>query len=164
MIIYHEPKRATMKNDHSITGKIALAIGKGIISGVAGTAAMTLSQMLEMRATGRKPSEAPADAVNKVLKVKATDQEHRSQFVQEIHWTYGTLWGLARGVLDLAGVKGLPATMAHYGAVWGAEMVMLPAIDVAPPVKKWGAKEVAKDGLHHLIYASVAGLVYDAIE
>lgn len=153
-----------MKNDHSVAGKIAFAIGKGIISGLAGTAAITLSQMIEMKATGREPSDTPAKAVNKVLDVKATDKEHRPKFVQEIHWTYGTLWGLARGVLDLVGVKGAPATMAHYGAVWGTALIMLPSINVTPPLKKWGGKEIAKDGFHHMVYASMAGVVYDAIK
>ena len=102
--------------------------------------------------------------MNKVLDVKATDKEHRPKFVQEIHWTYGTLWGLARGVLDLVGVKGAPATMAHYGAVWGTALIMLPSINVTPPLKKWGGKEIAKDGFHHMVYASMAGVVYDAIK
>lgn len=153
-----------MSSTHSVAGKIALALGKGIIAGLAGTAAITLSQMIEMKITKRESSDTPAKAVNKVLHVEATDEEHKSQFNQEVHWTYGTLWGLARGVLGLMGVKGLPATALHYGAVWGTEMVMLPSIDVAEPVTEWGGKAIAKDGMHHLVYAIVAGAVYDAID
>ncbi len=147
-----------------MAGKIALALGKGIIAGLAGTAAISISQMIEMKITGREPSNAPAEAVNKVLNVEATDEEHQEVFVQEVHWTYGTLWGLARGALDLAGVRGGPATLVHWAALWGTEMIMLPAIDVAPPVKEWGAKQISKDALHHIIYAIAAGAVYDAIE
>lgn len=151
-------------NNHSIAGKVAKELGKGILAGLAGTAAISISQMIEMKITGREGSDTPAKAVKKVLHVQATDEEHQEQFVQEVHWTYGTLWGLARSVISLAGLKGLPATALHYGAIWGTEMVMLPSIDVAEPVTKWGAKEVAKDGLNHLVYAVVAGLVFDAIE
>jgi hypothetical protein len=153
-----------MNNSHSIAGKIALALGKGILAGMAGTAAITISQMIEMKISGRKPSETPAKAVNKVLHVQPADEEHKEQFVQEVHITYGTLWGIERGILDLAGLRGLPATMLHYGTVWGTAMVMLPSIDVAPPVKEWGPGEIAKDGMHHLIYAAVAGFVYDSID
>lgn len=153
-----------MKNNHSVVGQIALALGKGIIAGIAGTAAITVSQMIEMKITGRKPSDTPAKAATKVFDVKATNKEHKKQFVQEVHWTYGTMWGLARGGLGIAGVSGIPATLAHWSAVWGTEMIMLPAIDVAPPVKEWKPKDIAKDGLHHLAYAIVAGLVYDAID
>lgn len=149
---------------HSIAGKIALAIGKSVIAGLAGTAAISISQMIEMKITGRKGSDSPAKAVNKVLHIKPTNKDYKGLFIQEVHWTYGTAWGLARGAMGLAGITGLPATAIHYGAIWGTEMTMLPAIDVAPPVKEWGGKEIAKDGWHHLVYALVAGLVYDAID
>ncbi len=153
-----------MSRIHSLAGKVAFALGKGIIAGIAGTAVITLSQMIEMKITGRKPSDAPAKAVNKVLHVKAVNKDYRPTFVQEVHWTYGTLWGLARTVMGLAGMKGVPAMAAHYAAVWGTEMVMLPSINVAPPIKEWGGKAIAKDGMHHLVYAVAAGLVYDAID
>lgn len=153
-----------MKTIHSIAGKVAYALGKGIIAGLAGTAAITASQMIEMKITERKPSDTPAKAVNKVLDVKATDEQHKEEFVQEVHWTYGTVWGIARSVFDLVGLKGIPGTAAHYAAIWGTEMIMLPSIDVAEPVTKWGAAAIAKDGLHHLVYAVAAGLVYDAID
>lgn len=90
-------------------------------------------QLIEMQITGRAPSTTPAKAVNKVLHVKATDEAHKETFVQEVHWTYGTAWGLARSALDLAGMRGVPATLAHFGGVWGTALAMLPAIDVAPP-------------------------------
>lgn len=149
---------------HSIAGKIALALGKSLIAGLAGTAAISISQLIEMKLTGRKASDSPAKAVNKVLHVQATSEDYKPQFVQEVHWTYGTAWGLARGLMGMAGLKGLPATAIHYAAIWGTEMTMLPSIDVAPPVTEWGGKEIATDGMHHLVYAVVAGLVYDAID
>jgi hypothetical protein len=153
-----------MSSSHSVAGKIALALGKGIIAGLAGTAAITISQMIEMKITKRKPSDTPAKAVNKVLNVEATDEEHKQQFVQEVHWTYGMLWGLGRSMLALAGVKGWGATAIHYGSVWGTEMIMLPSIGISEPVTKWGVKAIAKDGMNHLVYAVAAGLVYDAID
>lgn len=153
-----------MKNHHSLAGKIAFALGKGIIAGLAGTAAISISQMIEMKVTGRQPSTTPAKAVSKVLHIRITNNEYKEQLVQEVHWTYGTFWGLMRGFLDLAGLNGVLATAAHYTTIWGTEMMMLPAIGVAPPVKDWGKKEIAKDGLHHLVYAVAAGLVYDAID
>lgn len=153
-----------MKSASSIAAKAALSLGKGILAGLAGTAAISISQFIEMKLTGRQPSNVPAKAVGKVLHLRITNNAYKEQFVQEIHWTYGLLWGFARSALDLAGVKGLPATAVHYAAIWGTEMVMLPSIDVAPPVMEWGGKEIAKDGVHHLVYALVAGLVYDAID
>ncbi len=153
-----------MDNRHSIAGNIAFALGKGLVAGLAGTVAITVSQMIEMKISKRESSDTPAKAVNKVLHVKATDEEHKEEFIQQVHFTYGTAWGVCRGLLDLAGVKGLPATATHYAAVWGTEMALLPSLKIAPPVTKWGGGEIAKDGFHHLVYATVAGLVYDAID
>lgn len=153
-----------MDNNLSTTGKIALALGKGIIAGLAGTAAITLSQTIEMKINGRPPSKAPADVATKTLDVKAKDEQHKEQFSQEVHWGYGTTWGIARGILDLAGVTGVTATLLHWSAVWGTAMIMLPSMDEAPPISEWGTGEIVKSGFHHIVYAVAAGLVYDAID
>jgi hypothetical protein len=58
--------------------------------------------------------------------------------------------------LPAAGLEGTAATAAHFGAVWGSEQVMLPALGVAPPFWTWGAKEVGIDAFHHLVYAGTA--------
>src|SRR5687768_15724009 len=149
-----------MSHVHSATGKFAWALGKGLIAGLAGTAAITLSQMIEMKITKRKPSDAPANVASKVLDVKPTTEEKKEKLNQEVHWAYGTSWGIIRGLLDLIGIQCLPATLMHFGAVWGTAMIMLPSMDEALPVKEWGAGEIAKDGMHHLVYAAIAGLVY----
>lgn len=153
-----------MSTVSSALGKVALALGKGIIAGLAGTAAITLSQMIEMKITKRESSDAPADVASKVLDIEPVSEEKKDKVSQEIHWAYGTAWGVVRGALDLAGLKGLPATLTHFGTVWGTAMVMLPSMDEAPPVTEWGAGAIAKDGMHHLVYAIAAGLVYDAID
>lgn len=143
---------------------MAFALGKGLIAGLAGTVAITAAQMIAMKVSGRKSSNTPAKAVNKVLHIEATDDEHKKQFVQEVHWTYGTLWGLARSAQDLLGLTGWPATAVHFAAIWGTELTMLPSLNVAPPVTEWKAGEIGKDAGFHLVYAVTAGLVYDAID
>ena len=44
----------------SAANTIAGAIGKGLVAGFAGTAAMTISSRLEAKLRGRAPSSAPA--------------------------------------------------------------------------------------------------------
>ena len=41
---------------------------------------------------------------------------------------------------------------------------MLPALAVAPPFWRWGAKEVAIDAFHHLVYAGTTGVAYAALD
>ena len=53
---------------------------------------------------------------------------------------------------------------AHLALVWGTEQVMLPALGVSPPATRWGAKELAIDAWHHLIYAAAAGAAYELLD
>jgi hypothetical protein len=79
-------------------------------------------------------------------------------------WGYGTSWGAVRGLIGAAGLEGKEATVTHFLAVWGSEQVMLPALGVAPPFWQWGAKEVAIDAFHHLVYAGASGIAYAALD
>ncbi len=145
-------------------GSFAAALGRGIIAGIAGTAAITISQMIEMKITGRKPSTAPADAASKVLHIKPATEQDKQQFSQQVHWTYGTSWGVARALIAETGLEGIPASLLHFVAIWGTAMIIEPKLGVAPPVTEWEPKSIAIDALHHAVYAAVAGLVYDAID
>jgi hypothetical protein len=138
-------------------GDLASGVGKGLFAGAIGTAAMTVSSTLEMKARGRAASTAPADAAGKVLGVEPKDEAGEARFATLVHWGYGTGWGAVRGLIAAAGLEGTAATAAHFGAVWGSEQVMLPALGVAPPFWTWGAKEVGIDAFHHLVYAGVTG-------
>ncbi len=144
-------------------GELGTAIGVGILAGIAGTVAITISQMIEMKITKREPSSAPVDAVAKVLAVKETAEEKKSKVAQEVHWTYGTSWGVVRGLLSLAGLKSWQANLLHFLAIWGTEQVMLPSLKLAPPIDEEKPEAIAIDVMHHLVYALAAGFVYDAI-
>jgi hypothetical protein len=139
-------------------GDIAADVGKCLFAGAAGTAAMTVSSTLEMKLSGSGASQTPAEAAEKVLEVEPEDEESEGRFSNLVHWGYGTGWGGVRGLLASAGLSGPLATAAHLGLVWGAEQVVLPALDVSAPVFKYGSK--ATDLLHHVVYATATGLAY----
>ena len=141
-------------------GMLASSVGKGLFAGLAGTAAMTASSTVEMKARGRSASTAPAKAAAKVLGVQPADDAAAARFSNAVHWGYGTGWGVVRGLLGAAGLGGLPATALHFSALWGSEVVMLPSLGVVPPVTEWGAKEVGIDVWHHLVYALSADAAY----
>ena len=141
-------------------GDVAANVGKGLFAGLAGTAAMTVSSTLEMRLSGRGASQTPAEAAEKVLEVEPEDEESEAQFSELVHWGYGTGWGTARGLLDSVGLSGLTGTAAHLLLVWGAEQVVLPALNVSAPVFRYGGKATATDLLHHTVYATATGLAY----
>lgn len=139
-------------------------MGKGLFAGAAGTVAMTVSSTVEAKLRERASSSAPADAAGKVLGVQPRDEKGQARFANVVHWSYGTSWGAARGLLHAAGVDGGAAVAAHFAAVWGSSQVMLPALGVAPQPWKSAPQEIAIDALHHAVYAVATGLVYTALE
>jgi hypothetical protein len=142
---------------------LAAAIGKGVVAGFAGTAAMTVSSTLEAKVRGRAFSTAPAKAAQKVLGIEAfSSPAAEARFSNLVHWGYGTGWGVARGVLGMI-LPARAAALAHFGAIWGGALVMLPALDVAPPVWKWGRDDVAIDVLHHAVYVATTAAVYELL-
>jgi hypothetical protein len=148
---------------NSAMADFGTAIGAGLLAGLAGTAAITVSQMIEMKITGRQPSNTPVEAASKVLDIDAVSEEKKPKVSQEIHWAYGTTWGVARGILSLTGLKGWTADLAHFASIWGASLIMLPGLKVAPPIQEEDPKTIVIDILHHAVYAIAAGFVYDAI-
>ena len=115
------------------TRTLAEDIGKGLLAGLAGTAAMTVSSTIEAKLRGRPFSTAPARAAAKALGIKEfEDSMAQARFSNLVHWGYGTGWGVARGVLRAFGFSPKLATPAHFGAVWGSALVALPTHWTAP--------------------------------
>jgi hypothetical protein len=143
---------------------LASAIGKGLVAGFAGTAAMTISSTIEAKLRGREPSSAPARATAKVLGIKEfEDARAAARFNDLSHWGYGTSWGVLRGLLAASGMTPKAATAAHGAAIYGAAQVTLPALEIAPPAVFWSKREIAIDAFHHAVYAAATGGAYELI-
>jgi hypothetical protein len=139
--------------------------GKGLVAGLAGTAALTVSSTLEAKLRGREPSTAPARAAEKVLGIEQFESPAaENRFSNLVHWGYGTGWGAVRGVLATLGLPPKVASAVHGAAVWGQAVVMLPKLDVAPPITLWGKEEIAIDLFHHAVYATATGMAYELID
>jgi hypothetical protein len=144
---------------------IADNIGRGLMAGVIGTAAMTLSSTLEAKWRGRAPSSAPAKATAKVLGIaEFEDDIAAARFNDLSHWGYGTSWGVVRGLLGATGMPARTATALHGAAIYGSAQVTLPALEIAPPVIFWAKEEIAIDAFHHAVYAAATGMAYELIK
>ena len=140
-------------------------VARGLLAGLAGTAAMTVSSTVEAKLRKRPFSTAPADAAAKVLGIKEfRDEAAKSRFSNLVHWGYGTGWGLPRALLGRNGRPPARATAIHLAALWGSEQVMLPALAVAPPINYWGREEIAIDGFHHAVYALTAAIAFEMLK
>jgi hypothetical protein len=143
---------------------LAGAIGKGLLAGFAGTAAMTVSSTLEARLRGRAASSAPARATAKMLGIKSFEDDiAQARFNDLSHWGYGTGWGVVRGLLGESGMSAKAATAAHGAAIYGSAQVTLPALDIAPPAIFWAPEEIAIDAFHHAVYAAATGAAYQLV-
>ena len=148
-----------------MVSELASAIGRGLVAGLAGTAAMTVSSTLEARLRGRPGSSAPADAAAKVLGIQGFESDAaKERFSNLVHWGYGTGWGVVRALARAAGLSPAASTAAHLAAVWGTEQVMLPSLDVAPPLFAWGVEEIAIDAWHHVVYGVATGIAYELLD
>jgi hypothetical protein len=148
-----------------LVNTLASNVGKGLVAGFVGTAAMTVSSSLEARIRGRAASSAPARATTKVLGIKEFEDDiAAARFNDLSHWGYGTMWGIVRGLLGSTPLSPKAATAAHGAAIWGSAAMTLPLLEVAPPFVFWGKKEVAIDVWHHSVYALATGLAYRLID
>jgi hypothetical protein len=134
MLVIWQTSISMKLHENNALGELGSAIGKGLLAGLAATAAITISQMIEMKLNKRKPSEAPIKVAKETVGIKPANAEQKEKLAQELHWAYGTSWGVVRGIIGLTGLKGLPASLVHFGAIWGASMIMLPKFNAAPPV------------------------------
>lgn len=143
--------------------RITATVAKGLAAGAAGTAVMTCIQLLEMKASGRQPSKAPAQAVEKILAMEPRSERREQQLSQGVHWLYGSSWGVPRALMPLLGLRGAKATGVHLAMVWGTALAMLPSLKIAPPATQWSKKTLLKDLAMHAAYAAAAGAIADRL-
>jgi hypothetical protein len=156
-------KQARRRIRPSPIESLVMGIGRGLLAGLAGTAAISLSQALEMKLTKREPSTAPADAAGKVVGVRPRHLAGRARFAHIVHWAYGTSWGLFRALLGGRRSGRFWAGLAHLAAVQTAALLMLPRLGVAPPIKEWEPVEIGQELLHHAVYSAAADATYRAL-
>ena len=143
--------------------RLADGIGKGLVAGVAGTAAMTLSSTIEMKLRGRSASKTPAKAICKSLGLETVSEEAQERLNNLVHWGYGTTWGAVRGVLEASGIHGVPATAVHFGLVLGRRASFASPDRLAPPLTRQPIKEIGIDAFHHWVYAETTGITCAAL-
>ena len=145
--------------------RLAGAMGKGLMAGLVGTVAMTISSTIEQKVRGREPSTAPADAAARLLGIERFESDAAQQrFGTLVHWGYGTAWGMARGLMRFIGLPPAVATAGHFTAVWGSSLLVLPSLEVSPPITDWKGEDIAVDLWHHIVYVVTAGLAYELID
>ncbi len=140
------------------------ALGRGMVAGAVGTAAMTVTERLEMAVTGRPGSQVPGKVGAHLTPGKdPASPADVAQLNTAVHWTHGITMGALRGALDVAGIRGSQATLTHFALLWGGDAALYRALGIAEAPWRWSADELATDMTHKGVYAAVTGVTYDAL-
>jgi Family of unknown function (DUF6789) len=138
------------------------AVAKGIVAGAAGTGVMTAYQLAVARAMGSGSSYTPAEVGKRIIEGvlrREVPAERTETLNNVVHALYGTSWGPLYGIVQ----SSLHPRRTRHGVafaalVWGASLVELPALGLAPPVWEMSPQTVALDFSYHLAYGlGVAG-------
>jgi hypothetical protein len=136
------------------------AIGWGLAAGVAGTAAMTLSQRLEQSFTHREGSTVPAQVGAKVMGSAPATEEGALQMGWAVHWSHGVTMGLVRGLLGLTPMSAGAASAVHFGALWGGDALLYRALGIDEMPWKWEKEGLVTDLGHKLVLSAVTSAVF----
>lgn len=141
-------------------GETLTAVARGVAAGFAGAIAMSMSTNAEMRLRGRPPSDAPAQALSRLLGVSARGKRRRLQLALAGHLATSITLGAARGVMARRGVGSEPAGAALFTLALLPEVVVVPALGAAKPPWRWSAADTAISVLHHGIFAVTTNATY----
>jgi hypothetical protein len=123
-------------------------------AGFAGTVALTLSQRLEMRLTGRPPSDLPAQVAEGVLGISPRGRA-RERAAFAAHWLNNSSSGLGRAALAGIGLRGAPAAGATFALYFAGMTLLFRRLDLAPPR--------AIDLAHASVWAIATSAAYDLL-
>ena len=140
---------------------LVAAAGRGALAGLAGVLAMTISEKVEQRFTGRPNSYVPARALLTLAGRNSTESETPTSANLAMHWATGALVGSLRGVWSATGIRGAEATATHTVVRRAFDQTVENITGVGAPPSTWPASERAVDLAHKGVYALVTGLVAD---
>lgn len=136
-------------------------IGRGALSGLAGTVVMTAFQKyVEMPLTGRGESYAPAKLVEKLLPIDRQRGRDRRRLNYATHFSLGLMWGAAYGVAAHAGLRGQRAVAAVFGTVYTGDVLINTALGLYKPWTR-SRPEAVIDIVDKLVQAEATGLIFD---
>jgi hypothetical protein len=125
---------------------------------------MTAAQTAYYKATGQESSSTPAEVAKRIIGgvlQREVPEGSEGALNNGMHVLYGVSWG---GLLGLAAAGRSPGSGVLFGlTVWGASLVHLPAMQLAPPVWEYPPASLASDVGFHLVYGVSTAAAYKAL-
>ncbi|WP_437509257.1 hypothetical protein [Sorangium sp. So ce1099] len=138
-------------------------VGKGLVAGLAGVAAMTLAEKLEQAFTRRPNSYVPAHTLERLLGLRRKPDRERLVLNHVMHWGQGAVGGVIRALMASRGVSGPFASFMFTGIRLSIDQTLENATGVGAPPWTWPRDEQIIDVLHKAVYAFTTGAVADRL-
>ncbi len=138
-----------------------IIIGKGFLAGAVGVVGLILSQEIEKHLFQQEPSRAPAEVADELLDLQQKSKASRAEFNTVIESVYGSGWGIFRSFLGSQGLRGPSASALHLAAIGANVSLLMPAIGLVQPVRKWDKQKLAFELVHHSVYVVCTGIACD---
>lgn len=138
-------------------------VGAGLLAGALGVAAMTLTEKIEQRVTGRPNSTVPRRTLQALTGLPARTAQERWLLNHVMHWGQGTALGVVRAVMTARGRHGVRPSMVFAALRLTADQTLENATGVGSPPHTWPRRELVLDVGHKVVYALAAGAVADRL-
>ncbi len=138
-------------------------LSKGLVAGVAGTIAMTLSEKVEQAKTGREDCTVTAQVGAHLITPALETGAQAARLGLAVHWIHGVSWGAIRGLLALTPINPLEASALHYVALWSSDVALYRVLKIQPLPHRWEKQSLALDLFHKLVLSAVTSLVFLAL-
>jgi hypothetical protein len=141
--------------------------GRSLVAGVAGTAALSLSYVIERRVRERRQvdyddSLVPGKIVCSMLNLHQVTRRFEYEAGMALRWTYGSGFGLFHGLLRRR-LNEPAASLAFGGALLSLTFTMFPLLGGTPPPWRWPRGYVSSELLTHAAYVGAVALVDEAL-
>ncbi len=136
---------------------------KGLVAGVVGVAAMTLSERIEQSLTGRPSSYVPAHTLERLLRRPQRPDAERTGMNWVMHWGQGIALGGVRGLMAERGLRGPVGSHIFMNLRLLNDQVLENATGVGAPPWTWPLNEQLIDLVHKTVYAHATGVTADLL-
>ena len=147
-----------------IAPRLAAGFGRGFAAGLIGAAAMSVSTAVEIRLTGRPPSEVPAEAMRRIVGIRRLGSTAKARLTTAGHVAASAGIGGFHGMLSSVGLKTPYSGPVLFATAMIPDTVVVPALGAAAPPWHWTARDAAISVLHHGVFAASTQLVLSRLE
>lgn len=124
---------------------------------------MTVSQLVEMRLTGREGSDVPGQVAQGLTGIEPADPKARAAMSTGMHWAHGVSGGGVRALIGQSGAHGPLAAALLFGGLWSMDASLYRALGIADSPWRWSKEDLATDLFHKGLYSAVTSAVYDRL-